>query len=438
MSGLVQRLLPPALLMSAVVLTLGTGWMVARHPGLGVGIAVAVVTVGLATAQPALLPVLAMPLLAVGLRVGGGGVDLTLSDFALGLALWPAVLFGPRPLSPPMRRLLWLNALYQAVTLLTVVANPFLANTVEWVHAWLLVSGALLVGWAVGRSGYARQGLTLLLLVSLVIALSTIGQGLVQLSSGNTAAVYPDWPWSMHKNFAGTLLGFAAVLVYVHPAWMGWSRRWALAAFWVFGVAIAFTQSRQALLALGAVLVVLTLRGGERRRSRLILVAVVPALLFVGTLVRDQVEAGNPFNSVFQRLDWYAETWAISLEAPWLGYGLRYWTGPEPPASFQPPNVILEQLATSGVVGLLGFLVMIGGTLVVLWRMDPAFGTLALGVVLSRLLQGQFDLFWISIGVSVPFALAGVALGAEALHRSREGDTGRVAAPGVVARTGAV
>ncbi len=44
-------------------------------------------------------------------------------------------------------------------TLFTVVANPYLLNAVEWFHAWLLVAGALVVGWAVGRAGYARAGL---------------------------------------------------------------------------------------------------------------------------------------------------------------------------------------------------------------------------------------------------------------------------------------
>src|SRR5690606_25516541 len=119
---------------------------------------------GATIAQPALLPLLAMPLLVVVVRVGGGGVDLTLSDFVLGLVFWPAVLLSPKPFSPELRRLLWLNVIYQAATLLTVVANPYLANAVEWFHAWLLISGALIVGWAVGRSGYAKSGLTLFLL----------------------------------------------------------------------------------------------------------------------------------------------------------------------------------------------------------------------------------------------------------------------------------
>src|SRR5690606_22799085 len=116
-------------------------------------------------------------------RVGGGGLDLTISDAVLALAFWPAVLLSPRPFSKELRALLWLNAVYQAMTLFTVVANPFLANTVEWFHAWLLVSGALVVGWAVGATGHARLGLTLFLLACLALAVPTIVQGALQVAS---------------------------------------------------------------------------------------------------------------------------------------------------------------------------------------------------------------------------------------------------------------
>ena len=49
-------------------------------------------------------------------------------------------------------------------------------------------------------------------------------------------------------------------------------------------------------------------------------------------------------------------------------------------------------LASAGLVGLLGFVVMWVGLLIVLWRIDPRYGTLAFAVLLSRLVQAQFDL----------------------------------------------
>ena len=40
-----------------------------------------------------------------------------------------------------------------------MIANPYKANVVEWVHAGLLTIGALVVGWSIGREGHARLGL---------------------------------------------------------------------------------------------------------------------------------------------------------------------------------------------------------------------------------------------------------------------------------------
>src|SRR5690606_30881682 len=126
--------------------------------------AAVVALVGATVAQPAAIPAVSFAAVVVTSRVAFGPVDLTVSDVALGISFWPALLMSSRPFSRELRQLLWLNAIYQCATLFTVVANPYPANTVEWFHAWLLVSGALIIGWAVGRAGMARGALTLFLL----------------------------------------------------------------------------------------------------------------------------------------------------------------------------------------------------------------------------------------------------------------------------------
>ncbi len=72
----------------------------------------------------------------------------------------------------------------------------------------------------------------------------------------------------------------------------------------------------------------------------------------------------------------------------------------------------MEQLSTAGLFGLAGFVLMIAGCLVVLWRIDPAYGVVAFTVLLNRLVQGQLDLFWVAVQTSIPFLVAGIALGA--------------------------
>lgn len=396
-----------------------TAYFIPTRPMVALLVPAAVFVLGLSAADGALVPLALLPLLVVVVRVGAGGVDLSASDAALFVATLVAIAFARRPFSAPMTNLLWLSAIYQFLTLFTVLANPFLNNTVEWFHAWLLVAGAALVGWTLGSSGRARQAMTVLLVSLLGLALITLGNAVRQYASGNFGAVYVSFPYGMHKNFVGTVLCFGALIAFARPAWMGWPKRWADVALVVFAAAILVTQSRQALLGLGAGLVFIAWR--ERRLGRkpwrVVLLGLVPILVLVFTMVRDQVETGNQFNSVFQRVTWLTDTIDFWLQSPWVGHGLRYWYEGYLGMGFQPPNAEVEMLASAGLVGLLGFFVLMAGTLVLLWRIDPRFGTVALAVLGARLVQAQVDLFWVAIQTSIPFLVVGICLGALDYHQ---------------------
>ena len=105
-------------------------------------------------------------------------------------------------------------------------------------------------------------------------------------------------------------------------------------------------------------------------------------------------------------------------QQPWVGAGLRWWYTDRFPFAFQPPNAEMEVLSSTGVIGLAAFLVLMLGALVVLWKMDPVYGTAAFAVLGSRFVQGQLDLFWVAAQTSIPFVIVGICLGAEALHAS--------------------
>ena len=401
----------------AVLLTVlvGVGLLVPSHPRLAVVGAVSVLALGIASISPSFIPLLCIPLLILVARVSVGGVQLSVSDVALAAATIPAVAFGQRPYSTPMRTLLWLNAGYQFATLFTVVNNPYTANAVEWVHAWFLISGALVVGWTVGRSGAGRLGLTLLMGSIILLALVTLVQATRQYLTGDFSEVYVTWPYDMHKNFVGTICAIGATIAYVRPEWMRWSSRVALPVFAFLVAAILVTQSRQALIGLVAALVVVVLRTrSDRRRSKLVLLLTVPALVGVTVMVRDQVRSGNQFNSVFQRLNWFQDSLTVWGTDPWFGAGLRWWYTDRFTVRFQPPNAEIEVLTTAGVVGLVAFLVMIVGSLVVLGRMEPLYGTLALAVLVCRLAQTQFDLYWVASQASIPLVVVGICLGMQA------------------------
>ena len=409
MSGLAMLWLAGAL---AVV---GIGYLIPTRPELSLLVGVAVCLFGLTLMDSAIIPLLLVVPALMTLRIALGGTDLTVSDAALFLAFFPAAIFAQRPYTPAMRSLVWFGVIYEVMTLFTVIANPYRANAVEWVHAGLLTVGALVVGWSIGREGHARLGLTLILVSCSALAIGAIVQGLIAYSNGDFGAVFPRWPYDMHKNAAGCLFGFAAAMAYARPTWVRWSPRFALACFWICLFGIAITQSRQAMAGLAAALIVIVMRthnSGRERRSKVILLAVAAGVGFVLVMVRNQVASGNEFNSFFQRVDWFGDSIRIWETNPLFGVGLRWWYTDRFETRFQPPNAILEMLSTAGLVGLTGFLVLMVGSLVVLWRVDPRYGLVAFVVILSRLVQGQLDLFWVAVQTSIPFLIVGICLGA--------------------------
>jgi O-antigen ligase len=266
-----------------------------------------------------------------------------------------------------------------------------------------------------------------------VLAAGTVVEGVVHLVHGDLSPVYPTFPYEMHKNFAGTVCALGAAMVYARPAWAGIGRRWSRVLMTLMLAAVLFTQSRQAVIGLVAAIFVLVLRGRtDRRRSKLVLLLGAPLVLFVTNLVQDQVQSGNQFNSVFQRLTWFQDSVTVWSTDPWFGVGLRWWYTDRFPFRFQPPNAEVEVLTSAGVVGLAAFVVLMVVALRVAWRLDPAYGSLAVAVLVSRLVQGQFDLFWSAVQGSVPFVVLGLCLGA-AWHAERSPAPRASSAPALTA-----
>lgn len=427
--GVLERLPgpTPARTLALTAGVVGIGVLVvlltSAQPWLTLAAGVGVLVVGLTLRAPVALPVVAVPFLLLVNRVGG---TLSVSDLVLFAAFWPALLFCRRPLSPPMRGVLWATAFYQATVLFTVIVNPYAANATEWVHSWLLVGGALLVGWAIGAAGYARIALGLYVAAAAAVAVTALGQWVVNLTQGNTGPVYLNEPFSMHKNYIGCVLAFAAMVVYTRPRWLRWNDLVCLALFTLFVAGILVAQSRQALIGVAVAVAVVALRPDpHRHRSKVVLLAVAGGALVVGTLVQDQLESGDQYNSAYQRLVWFQQSIEIWQEYPVFGAGLRWWYTDRFDEKFQPPNAEFEMLSSGGIVGLVGFLVMFLAILVILWRVDSRYGTLAFVMILMRFVQGQFDLFWVAAQVSIPFVVAGVCLGAQAYAaRSGAGEDG--------------
>lgn len=414
-----------ALVAGTVLVPAGIGLLASVNSRYALLAGAAVLFIGVASVNIDLIILLAVPFTLVVERVGGSGTNLSLSDFVLFVATLAAIFHFRPSLAPALRRLLALLFVYQASTLLTVLDYPYRADIVEWFHEAVLVGGSLVVGWVIGYHGRTRVAFSAYLVGACAIALWAIGYCLThQLHAANL-------PLSMQKNYVGDMLSFAVLLAYARPAWIGWVNKrllYGCMALCLFG--ILASESKQAIIAVVIGVVVILLREGTlQRRSKAIVLAVLPLVIVAYEVISKEVKSHNRFDSYYQRLSWYRDSFHIWHLSPLLGVGLRWWYTSRFLVSFQPPNAEMEMLTSVGVLGLLGFLVMMIGALVVLWKVPREWGTLAFVVLLMRFVQGQLDIFWVGAQGSIPWLIAGVALGAMALARRRASSPTMLADP---------
>jgi polysaccharide biosynthesis protein PslJ len=412
----------PALRGGAFVVVLATvavavGIVSVGLPDFAVPVALLVLAVGLVLTDPPLVLVLAVPATLLQARFAG---ILSISDVMLAAATVVA-LFIVRPQGMrSMQPVVWAGVVYLAAAVPTLILNPYAANVVEWFHEMVLVLGSLVVGFAIGRTG--RADITFRIYVAACVFVgvwaSVVAVGMI--ATGHLEPVYLP---QLNKNTTGGMLCAAIVMVYARPPWMRLKppAMWASMVFLTAGMLAA--QSRQALVgALVGILVISLRRRQENGKfPKLAWIAAVPVLIFVTTLLNDQLDSGDQFNSAYQRLDWYRQTFDIWMHSPVFGVGLRWWYTSRFDAYFQPPNAELEVLSSVGVVGLAGFILMFIIAVVALWRINPVYGTVGVAVVLARFAQAQLDLYWVAGQASLLWIVAGICYGV--LERDRRAGT---------------
>ncbi|WP_169795321.1 O-antigen ligase family protein [Kribbia dieselivorans] len=424
--------------MGTVAVLLAVGYLIPHQPIVAFALTAMVFALAITFVEPAAVPLLVTPLLLVNVRVAAGGADLSVSDFVMAGAMVPAILLAPKPFSRPMLSVVWLAFAYQVATLFTVLTNPYAANVIEWAHAGVQVLGALMIGWMLGRRGFGTLALRLLWITGIILAIGAVISGVQQYASGGFGAVYPTYPFPMHKNYIGLVVMIVLVTMYAAPR----SIRLPGLVHWggmaVLAAAIAMAQARQSIVGLGVAIIVLVMRSdAEHKRSKIAIAAMIPALVGVYLLVRNQLESDNRFNSANQRVAWLQESVALWSDHPWVGVGLRFWYQGDVAIGYQPPNVILEMLTTAGLVGLAGFVLLFGGSLLVAWQMPKGIGSIAVAVLVARIAQTQFDLYWSSVGASVPFFILALCIGMVAKEEADREDECTVEAERPAAPTSA-
>jgi len=379
---------------------------------------ICILAIGLYAVAPLVVVASAVPATLLVARLGTSSSNLSVSDLVLFATTFAALPYLRLRESPVMKRLLVVLVIYQAALLLTVVDNPYRADLIEWFHELFLVGGSLIVGWVVAREGYAKAALSAFLGGATFIALWTCEEAV------RTHFQVVQLPLGMQKNFVGVMLMFAVVVAFLNPDWVGWEGKAYRVAMYICVLGILASQSRQAMIGCALGIVVATARtrrmSGVSRRSKVLLAAMVPLVIIAYVTVSQQFASGNRFNSVHQRQAWYHEALLVWHTSPWLGVGLRWWYTSRFPFSFQPPNGELEMLSSAGIVGLAAILLLFGRSLVLLWRVPAAFGTLAFTAVLMRFAEGQLDIFWVTATSAIPWILAGISLGAMARSEHTE------------------
>lgn len=385
----------------------GAGYISGREPDLALPAALVILLLAIGFVD--LTYVLVIAFLASVLVFGRVG-PLSIADLALGIAVIIALLKLRGRGIQRMQPLLWAGAFYLALTMPQLLLNRYAENYIEWVHEVMLVLGAAIVGFVIGREGKARLALSLFVLMCCVLAVFAF------ISTVSGAGGYVG-PW--HKNAIGAFLMYGAVIAFANPVWMGWRPIWGYIAFAICGAGMI--SSRQALVGtlVGVMIVGMRPRFHNGMRSRWMPLVLIPTGWFVYLEVMEQLTEDNPFNSASQRLLWYADSITVWMLSPIYGVGHRWWiTWHTGYGGFQPPNAELEVLTTTGVLGLIGFLGMFGAAFWLLWRMDPVYGTLALAVVVARFTQGQFDLYWVAGHAAILWIVAGICYGVQERDRA--------------------
>jgi hypothetical protein len=90
---------------------------------------------------------------------------------------------------------------------------------------------------------------------------------------------------------------------------------------------------------------------------------------------------------------------------------MRFYNLPQFITVTPPPNSLVDNLASTGVVGSLAFFFLVLVTMRTMNRLPRIYGTLGLVILLGHYVDGLFDTFWIGGLTIPPMVIAGISIG---------------------------
>ncbi|WP_375493122.1 O-antigen ligase family protein [uncultured Jatrophihabitans sp.] len=398
-----------------IALGLGAGAAVAHNLRLGLVVAIVLVGIVVTLTRAVLVGIAALVGTYATYRLGGaadaGGVSY--SDALLAVATLLAVpsLLGTQELRRLRIPLVGIG-IYLASLLPTVFLNPSHRADLEWVHRVFLVAGAMAVGAWIVHAGATRLALRALAAVSAIVAVAAVADTFA-------TGFDPAAPFGLNKNLIGTLLGMVVVLLVVARDSFGFSRRARVYVLAVVAAGLLASQSRGGMLgAAAALLLAFALDWRGHGRSARIVGSIVAAA-FIGfggysvhqELNQTTLDLNN--SSIGVRFNVEHVTREIWQTSPIDGVGLKYFFSGIYGAQAQAPNNVVDnELAESGLIGLTGFVLFQGSMVMagVRRRRDGQLLVAGTCCVVGELLHGMVDIYWSAGSVTLPFLLFGLGL----------------------------
>jgi len=371
----------------------------------GVAVALVVFAFGIFVADPILVVVVVLPGAILIQRVGGSSTNLSVADLLAFVGACICLLHIRWREAIHLQRFLRGIVWYQAVLVLVVLDHPFRGDIVEWFHRFSYLAGSAMVGWVIARHGRARQALRLYLWGACLLAVLALEHAV--------ALGFQPAQWGVYqKNAVGAVMWVAVVIAQLNPPWVGIRKGESrfVAALCLLG--LLASQSRQSAILLVLALATAALLNSEvRGRWKVLVFIAVPTLALVYESFALAFRNNPQFNSVairFSQIDAAIRVWH---QSPWLGLGMRFYNLPQYLSVTAPPNSLVDNLASTGVIGSVAFVVLVVVTMRAMAGLPRIYGVLGLVVLLAHYVDGMFDIFWIGALTIVPFIVAGISLG---------------------------
>lgn len=400
------------LFLAGMVVAGAIGLLAGHSPRLGVAAALAVLALGVYAVDPLLLAVIVLPGAFLLQRVGGASTSLSVADVLVLLGTVAALPQVTWARSPQLKRFLGAIVAYEAILFIVLVAHPNRYDTVEWFHRLFDLIGATVIGSTLVASGRMQQALRLFLAGAGMVALLAIEHAF--------ALHFAPAQWGLYqKNAIGEMMWPTIAILQLRPSWMRLEGRLPTVVKYLCVGGLLSSQSRQSIVVLIVAMgLAFALRPEIRRRSKAAILGGAGLGVLLYYSFHRQLTHEFKFSSIEIRLVQLRAAMHVWRHSLITGQGLGFYFLHRFISVTTPPNIVVDALASSGLVGLVALLFLVVGTLRVLARLPREFGIVGFVILAGHFLQGMFDIFWVGAGLVVPFVVAGMCLAmADAKHR---------------------